>query len=145
MRHLFTIPALTALALASGGCATQAGAMHPTLETGGASVRALELPALAGPGQAREVRVLIDEAAVKLVTITLRQGTVLPEHQAAGPVTIQALQGAGTVTAGAERVRLDAAHAVFLAPDVAHSVEPDAGTDLVLLVYHLRGGGRAHR
>lgn len=81
---------------------------------------------------------------MKLVTIVLRKGTVLPEHRSPVPVTIQALQGAGTVTAGAERFRIDSTHAVVLAPNVPHAVEPDAGTDLVLLVHHLGRGEEAH-
>ena len=103
----------------------------------GPPARNLELPAAAGAGQPREVHLLLDEPALKLVTITLRQGTELPEHHAAVPVLIQALQGAGTVLAGGERLRIDLTHPVLLAPDVAHAVTPDPATDLVLLVQHL--------
>ena len=73
----------------------------------------------------------------------LRQGTVLPEHHSPVPVVIQALQGAGTVTAGTEHFRVDATHAVLLAPNVPHAVAPDDGTDLVLLVQHLGRGEEA--
>jgi len=124
-------------ALALGGCAAQPTAAPPTPPIGGPAARAVELPAVAGPGEPREVRVLVDEPALKLVTIILRQGTALPEHHSPVPVVIQALQGAGTVTAGSEHFRVDPAHAVLLAPNVPHAVAPDDGTDLVLLVQHL--------
>jgi quercetin dioxygenase-like cupin family protein len=103
---------------------------------GGAPVRYLELPATAEPGPAREVTTLVDEPALKLVTIVLRGGTALPEHHAEVPVTIQALHGAGTVAAGGELLRIDPSHAVVLAAKVPHAVTPDSGTDLVLLVAH---------
>jgi len=69
---------------------------------------------------------------------------VLPQHHSEVPVTIVALQGGGTVVAGAERLHIDATHAVVLGPGVPHAVEPDAGTDLVLLVHHLGRGEESH-
>lgn len=141
------------LALAGCGAATASpAASHSDVHThspapviDGAPARVVELPAAAGTGEAREVSVLVDEPALKLVSIILRQGTVLGEHHAPIPVTIQALVGAGTVVVGTERLRLDPAHAVVLAAGVAHSVEPDAGTDLILLVHHLGQGEETHR
>jgi quercetin dioxygenase-like cupin family protein len=82
---------------------------------------------------------------LKLASIVLRGGTVLPTHQSDVPVTIMAIQGSGTVVAGAERLRLDPTHAVVLASNVPHAVEPDTGTDLVLLVHHLGRGGEHHQ
>lgn len=134
-----SVLALAAIGLA--GCAAQ---RHPLAELHGPATRTVVLPAAAGTGQPRELAVLVDEPALKLATIVLRGGTVLPEHHSAVPVTIQALQGAGTVVAGTERLRLDPSHAVVLAPKVPHSVEPDKGTDMVLLVHHLGRGEEAH-
>jgi quercetin dioxygenase-like cupin family protein len=102
----------------------------------GPPVRGVEFPASAGTGDPREVKVLVDEPALKLVTIVLRRGTALPEHHAQVPVTIQALQGVGTVDAGGEKLRIDPTHAVVLAAKVPHAVTPEAGADLVLLVHH---------
>jgi quercetin dioxygenase-like cupin family protein len=136
MKRSTLLPMLAVAVLALGGCATQPTAAPPTPPIGGPAARAVELPTAAGPGQPREVRVLVDEPALKLVTIILRQGTALPEHHSPVPVVIQALQGVGTVTAGSEHFRLDPAHAVLLAPNVPHAVTPDDGTDLVLLVQH---------
>jgi quercetin dioxygenase-like cupin family protein len=110
----------------------------------GAASRSVALSTQAAAGDAREVHVLVNEPALKLVSITLRRGTVLPEHHSAVAVTIQALSGRGSVVVGGERMPLDASHAVALAPRVGHSVEPEAGTDLVLLVHHMGQGGEHH-
>jgi len=145
MKHSTLVLTLSVAALVLGGCATQSAATPPTPTLGGPIARTVEFPASAGPGQAREVRVLVDEPALKLATVVLRQGTVLPNHSAPVPVTIQALQGTGTVTAAGERFRIDPAHAVVLGPNVPHAVEPDAGTDIVLLVHYLGRGEEAHQ
>ncbi len=145
----FTLAFTLAFALAGCGAASVSPAAHSHAHApaviDGAQARVVELPTAAGTGEPREVSVLVDEPALKLVSITLRQGTVLGEHHAPIPVTIQALVGAGTVVVGTERLRLDPAHAVVLAAGVAHSVEPDAGTDLILLVHHLGQGEETHR
>ena len=83
-----------------------------------------------------------DDPAVKLVTITLRKGTVLPAHSAPVPVTIQALRGAGTIVVGTARHRLDATHAIVLAAGTAHAIEPDAEADMIVLVHHLGRAGK---
>jgi len=143
MKRSTLLSMLTVAALTLGGCARQPATAQPAQAFEGPAARVVELPATAGAGQPREVHVLVDEPALKVVTITLRQGTVLPEHNSSVPVTIQALQGAGTVTAGSEQLRIDPAHAVVLAPKVPHAVTPDQGTDLVLLVQHA-GRREAH-
>ncbi|MBP9085752.1 MAG: AraC family ligand binding domain-containing protein [Kofleriaceae bacterium] len=98
--------------------------------------RVFELPGKVGAGTPREVKMLVELPELKVATIILRRGTVLPPHNSRRHVTIVALQGAGTVTAGPETFRIDATHAVLLAPGVQHDVTPDANTDLVLLVQH---------
>lgn len=156
MKRSFLASSLAVAAVALGGCATQSTAAapqhapehhalaHHAPALGGPAARVVELPPTVGPGQPREVRVLVDEPALELATIVLRRGTLLPEHHAAVPVTIQALQGAGTVIVGAERLRIDATHSVVLAARVPHAVQPDTGTDLVLLVHHLGRGEESH-
>lgn len=147
MHASLVLPALSLAALAACAAATPAAqtttgepaatATHAPALLTGAAQRLVELPPAASAGPPRQVQVLVDEPALKLATIVLRQGTVLPTHQSAVPVTIVALHGAGTVVAGTERLRLDPAHAVMLAAGVPHAVEPDATADLVLLVHHL--------
>lgn len=126
-----------AIGAALSGCGAQSAAQPRDAFLGGHESRVVELPERSAGGEAREVRVLVDEPGLKLATITLRGGTALPTHRSPVPVTITALAGSGAVVVGEERLRLDAAHAVVLAPNVAHAVEPDSESELVLLVHHL--------
>lgn len=143
MKQYNLVPIVAVVALALGGCATQSAAAHDAPTLGGPPARIVEFPVAVGTGEPREVRFLVDESVLKLATIVLRQGTVLAEHHAPVPVTIQALQGTGTVTAAGERFRIDREHALVLGPNVAHTVYPDAGTDVVLLVHYLGRGEEA--
>ncbi len=110
----------------------------------GARAKSVEIPAQAGAGAPREAHAIVEEPGLKVATIVLRQGTVLPTHHAESAVTIQALVGAGFVVAGETKLRVDRTHIVVLAPKEPHSVEPDPGTDLVLLVHHAGGGEHHH-
>ena len=145
MKHAAFLTTIAIAGTALAGCATQSAAQHHAASLGAPEVRIVELPGPPGVGLPREVRVLVDEPALKLASIVLRAGTVLPTHHSEVPVTITAIHGSGTVVAGAERLRLDPTHAVVLAPNVPHSVEPDTGTDLVLLVHHLGRGEEHHQ
>lgn len=145
MTRLILTTTFAVAALSLGACATQSAAQHHAATLRGPSSRIVELPSAVSAGEPREVWVLVDEPALKLASIVLRGGTVLPTHHSEVPVTIMALQGSGTVVAGIERLRLDPSHAVVLAPNVSHSVEPDTETDLVLLVHHLGRGEEHHQ
>ena len=120
-----------ALALQLGCTATPAA---PTVASTG-----LTLPTPGPDGPPREVQVILDAPHLKLVAITLRQGTPLPQHSASVPVIIQATAGSGTAVVDDQRLPLDTTHAVSLAPNAPHAVEPDPDTDMTLLVFHLRG------
>lgn len=144
MKRSFFTTTLAVAALSLGGCAAQSAAQHHAATVSGPASRVVELPRTPSVGAPRDVRVLVDEQALKLASIVLREGTVLPTHHSAVSVTIVALQGSGTVVAGDGRLRLDPTHAVVLAPNVPHSVEPDSGTDLVLLVHHFGHGDEHH-
>lgn len=135
---------LGAAVLGVAGCASTPSARTVVAQVDESAVRELALTDAAGAGAPREVRVVVDTPALKLVSITLRGGTALPEHRSAVPVTIVAYRGAGAVITGSERHRLDATHAVMLSPNIPHAVEPEAGSDLVLLVSHLGRGAEHH-
>lgn len=143
MKQIILAVAFASAGLSLGGCAAPAAQHHHGAAPVGPTTRTVELPASAGAGEPREVSVLVDQPTLKLATIVLRGGTVLPAHQTEVPVTIVVLQGSGTLVVGAERTRVDATHAAVLAPNVSHAVEPDAGTDLILLVHHL-GSSKHH-
>lgn len=97
------------------------------------------IPELNVAGPPIQVQTLADNAGVKVISIRLR-GATLPPHESDSPVVIAAMLGSGTVMIGHRAVRVDSTHAVALAQEVRHSVIPDSGTDLVLLVTHARGG-----
>jgi quercetin dioxygenase-like cupin family protein len=137
MKRLVLMSLLALGSLSFAGCATDSTTRESVAVVAGPAALAIELPGIPGDGKPREVRVLLDEPSVKLVSIVLRAGTVLPPHHSKARVTILALQGGGTLIVGEERLRLDATRAVALAPGVGHAVEPDAGQDLVLLIHHL--------
>ncbi len=101
------------------------------------------LPAAGTKGPPLEVRVLLDTPFTKLVSITLRDGTKLPEHTAPHAVTIQALRGRGVVVSGATRDPLGPDAMVLLGPGTAHEVTPAGKDELVLLVTHLLTPGEA--
>ena len=101
--------------------------------------RSLDIPAADPAGPDLQTHLLLDSAAVKLMSIRLRAGAILPEHASDLPVLIEAVAGAGAVAIGDRRLPIDASRVVSLAPAVRHAVTADAGSELVLLVHHLRG------
>lgn len=122
---------------AGSGCATHKAAHRHSGMTSGSEIRVLEWPAPTATGEPREMHEVYSGPGLKVASIVLRGGTVLPTHQSPVPVTIVALKGSGTVVVGAERFRIDSTHATYLPARVPHAVEPDKGTELVLLVHHL--------
>ena len=118
--------------------APEASAQSPTGEGPGRVSQALELPRSIGAGDGKEVSVLLDESHVKLATITLRRGTVLPTHSTPVPATIQVLEGEGVIHVGSEAVAVSQGMIVFLAAGEQHDVVPAPGSDMLLLVHYLR-------
>lgn len=132
-----------ALTIAAASVATAQGG--PPSQPPGPGYHIVTLPSSAGAGERKEVKTLLETAHLKLASITLRGGTLLEEHSAPMPVTIQVLSGRGTVEMGDIREAIDPAHMISLAPGVKHSVRPDGESDLVLLVHHFKmpaGRGR---
>lgn len=129
MRVLLMFAAVSAFAVAAVAAET---------ERTGAGYHAVTLPTEAGAGDPKEIKVVLDTPHVKLATITLRAGTVLEEHSAPMPVTIQSLAGTGTVKMGDKTETIGPGRMVFLAPNVAHEVVPEGKSDLVLLVHHIK-------
>ena len=147
LTHMTTLRRLSiALCLAAGCSSAPAEPTSATRsapdERDGQGHHGVALPAAAAEGPAKEVSVLLETSHLKLVAITLRDGTVLERHSAPVQVTIQALRGGGVVHLGDGGTDVvDPGHMVVLAPGVEHSVVPDGAEDLVLLIHHLDGGG----
>ncbi len=104
------------------------------------SVEPISIPAADSEGAPRQVQVLYDGPALKLVSIRLH-GVDLPPHQSDFPVVIQAVEGAGEVTVGDRREPVDGSRSVVLPPRTEHAVTRAGEDDLVLLVTHVKGGG----
>lgn len=111
----------------------------------------LPVPLTAGPGKPVDPRVIADNDNVKAVVINLRGGAVLPEHSTPHAVAIQALSGSGEMRISGATEKLSPGRLLLLEPGVPHDVRPDAGSDMVLLVLHLKktgaaapGGGHDH-
>ena len=98
-----------------------------------------DLPTEIGPGEPREVSVLLDESHLKIATLILRDGAELAPHSASSPATIQVLQGNGVMHVGGEALSLSAGTIVSLAAGQEHDVVPAPASDMLLLVHYLRG------
>lgn len=85
--------------------------------------------------------VLLDTAAVKVVSIRFRRGAVLPDHSARSPVVIQASQGRGVLRADGRDHVLGPGQFVVLAANVVHSVTASSedGPSLIVLVQYMKG------
>lgn len=93
-------------------------------------------------GAPKQVAVLADHPAVKIMAITLRNGTVLAEHKAPVPVTIQAAHGAATLTVSGASTLLSQGSFVVLDANTLHAVTPADATPVTVLVHHHKAGGK---
>lgn len=91
-------------------------------------------------GKPKEVAVIADLPTVKIVAITLRAGTALPEHSAPVPVTIQAAHGAATLTVAGATTPLAQGAFVVLDANTPHAVSPVDTAPVTILVHHHKAG-----
>jgi quercetin dioxygenase-like cupin family protein len=96
------------------------------------------VPLTAGAGVRQETKILVETAHLKLASVTLRQGAVLEEHSSPMPVTIQVISGRGVVTMEGASEVIAAGAVLVLAPGMKHVVRPEAASDMILLVHHLK-------
>ena len=110
-------------------------------------IHKVDVPGQIGEGDDREVTVLVDTADLKLATVTLRRGTVLPAHSTPVPATLHVLEGRGTIHVGDQPVAVSTGSIVILAADEEHDVVPAPDTDMLVLVHYLRtaASGDPHR
>lgn len=89
-------------------------------------------PTLDGPN--REVRSLAEADGLKLVSITLRHGTELPNHVAPGPITIQVVSGRVALLAAEEVHELAPGQVALLPAGMYHTLRPmgDATVTVIL-------------
>ena len=84
----------------------------------------LDLTSEIGEGKDIEVRPVFDGARRKIVQIILRQEAVLKAHQAAEPITVQCIAGAGEFAEldTKQTCRLEPGTLITLDPGVVHEV-----------------------
>ncbi|CAN5851431.1 hypothetical protein BH20CHL4_BH20CHL4_05980 [soil metagenome] len=70
----------------------------------------------------RRSEILVKNPSLRVVLVTMKAGTESHEHSVAGPITVQALQGAFAVSAEDENLELMAGGFLALEGGVAHSV-----------------------
>jgi len=95
------------------------------------------VPTGPGNGKPREVKELLDTPFVKLVSITLRDGTKLSKHKVGQAITLQAIAGSGKVTVDKTVDTLGPGRVVLIGPGAEHEIVPDGKAELVLLVTFL--------
>jgi uncharacterized protein (DUF2249 family)/quercetin dioxygenase-like cupin family protein len=87
--------------------------------------------------------VLANEPDVRLVLLCLRAGQVVPEHSAAGSITVQAITGLAAFYDGEEACEMFSGTLVRLDAGRAHRVQ--AHTDVALLVTMIKPSRAAER
>jgi len=100
---------------------------------------ALILPSEISSGKDREVRTLLADRWRKLVVIHVRRGSLLADHSAKVPITIQTLAGTGRLRLGGEEHLLVPGVLVPVDADVVHSVQGEP--DVAILVTFFRQAG----
>ena len=73
---------------------------------------------------------LVHRGPLRMLLFTFESGGRLPEHRAPGQVVIHCLGGELAVEAGDTRHRLSGGEVLVLEPDVPHSVEALADSDM---------------
>jgi quercetin dioxygenase-like cupin family protein len=96
----------------------------------------ISLPYEIKEGKDREAQVLLTDRWRKLVLIQLRRGTILADHSARFPITIQTLVGKGWLRLGGEEHELAPGVLIPVDAHAVHNVRPDP--DIAILVTFFR-------
>lgn len=129
MTSRLAIPLLAGVLAAGSAAASPPAGLHP-----------ITVAPPSAEGAPKEVAVIADLPAVKIVAITLRAGTTLPEHTAPVPVTIQAAHGAATLTVAGATTPLAQGAFVVLDANTPHTVTPIDTAPVTVLVHHHKAG-----
>ena len=95
MKNTIQTAVLTAVLTSLTSITALAGEPAPPAPPAAPGVVEIALPTEAGAGAPKEIKPVLDNAHLKLATITLRKGTLLAEHSSPMPVTIMVLTGDG--------------------------------------------------
>lgn len=81
--------------------------------------------------------ILIKTDTLRVVLVTMLSGGKMHEHAAPGPITVQVLQGAITVTVDGQAQDLAEGQLISLAPGVEHAVDGVEDGAFLLTIAHL--------
>jgi quercetin dioxygenase-like cupin family protein len=87
----------------------------------------------------RSARTLVKEGALRVTVIALAANGVLPVHSAAGPISIQLLQGDVTFDIAGREYPLQPSDLLVVASGVEHAARSTAGGTFLLTVVHEEG------
>jgi quercetin dioxygenase-like cupin family protein len=79
---------------------------------------------------------LVKTPTLEVIRLVLPAGKKIPEHRAAGEITVQCLEGEVDFTAGGQTVRLSAGQMLFLSggePHALHAVQDSSVLVTILL------------
>jgi quercetin dioxygenase-like cupin family protein len=138
-RRLVALLVFAASSTALTACATTAAA------AAGSSLPALAAVALDWPSGGKPLAhvEVFQNREVKVVLISLKAESQMPEHASPFPVWLTASSGRGTVKTLGASYPLDPGHAVFLPGGEKHSVTADHGEGLHISVLALKSQGPA--
>jgi quercetin dioxygenase-like cupin family protein len=105
-----------------------------------AALRALRAEARPVPNGHRQIT-LVHHGPVRLVLFAFDAGGRIPEHRAAGWVTIHVLRGGLRVRTPEAQHTLREGQVLALAPDVPHDVEAPDGAEMLLGIYPKSAAG----
>lgn len=88
----------------------------------------------------RSARTLIKEGPLRVTVIALAKNGLLPAHSAAGPISIQLLEGDITFSAAGNEYPLAHRDLLVIAAGVEHSARSAAGGAFLLTVVHTPEG-----
>lgn len=87
-----------------------------------------------GDEQDRRAVTLVRQSGVSIVLVHLRAGAVMREHAAAGPATVQVLDGQVRVSLNDERFEVPGSHLIAFDAGVRHEVEALEDSTLLLTI-----------
>ncbi|MBK9976944.1 MAG: cupin domain-containing protein [Gemmatimonadetes bacterium] len=89
----------------------------------------------------RTARTLLKSGALRITLISLAPGGILPEHAAAGPITVQVIEGTMRFTVDGGAHDLGPGTIVTVGAHVRHAVTSQAGATFLLTVAMPEGAG----
>jgi quercetin dioxygenase-like cupin family protein len=84
----------------------------------------------------RNARTLLKDGALRVTLVVLGPGGELAEHEAAGPITLQVVEGRIRFSAGDEQHELGPDQLLTAGPGIRHRVTSEEGAAFLLTVSH---------